>query len=587
MPTIKTYEAGPGELKPNEIGSAAEVRAGTVAREYTDQTARLMRESGAIIDRSFHEIGSSVTSFVEKAQANTDAQALLEANKDSANLDLAYNDKIGEMGKPTKDDQGNTVFPSLADTKTAAAQQLKDYDEAQQVIRDKMVAAGASQKALNAHDERALEHKTMITHKTAAEVHAMAGVEATANAEKLTNSAAEYASSNPGDLDVILKGLDKDWGNTFGAPGVLGSEAQKAMAGELDKAKRHVITQAAEGMARAGGDLNDPNTGLGQANRLIHDPKYTPYIGSNTNAMTQRLLTVQREEMAERRLQSQEQDRAEKKAADNRFAQATTDGKVFDPRKDPYYQKNPEWGHTVEGMVQANREFDLHINQPDPVVSDKARDQLFNQLVVSGRASVDPDAAQHRVDVAFGVEHSISRPQYDQLTHDIAGAARPENKQFNDDMRQFMNDYKATITGNLDPMKLSIAGGQAEYKVRKLIQDEAEKVRQGLNPNTKDPRDLLNPDSKAFIGNTQKFKDSLVTREQVRQQRTEARTRGEPGTSAANPVTVPQGQDFGKWVGGQKPGTYFMYNGKLRQVPQPEATPSASQKGLLDSLMGR
>lgn len=578
MPNIKTYEAGAGDLHPSEMASAAYVRSGNVEREYTDQTARLMRETGSLIEQSFKEVGGAVTKYTDKAQAYTDSQATLEANKDSAALDLAYNDKIGEMGKPTKDQTtGETSFPSLADTTTQASQHLKDYQEAQNHIREKMVAAGASQKALAAHDERALEHQTMIAHKTAAEVHTLAGVEATANAEKLVNSAASYASSNPGDLDTILGGLEKDWASTFGASGVLGSEAQKAMAGELDKAKRNVITQAAEGMARAGGDLNDSSTGLGQANKLIHDPKYAPYIGTNTDAMQRRLLTVQREEAQERRLQQQEQDRGEKKEADARFAKATTDGEVFDPRKDPYYQKNPEWGHTVEGMVQANREFDLHINQPDPVKSDQARDQLFNQLVVSGRAGVDPDAAQHRVDVAYGVEHSITKAQHQELSQQIAGASRPDNKQFNDDTRAFMSDYKATITGNLDPMKLSIAGGQAEYKVRKLIQTEAEKVRQGLNPDTKDPRDLLDPDSPAFIGNTQKFKDLLVTRDQVRQQRTEARERGAPGSSASSPVQFPQGQDFGKWATTQKPGTYFMYQGKLRQIP-PSAAPPAQQQ---------
>src|SRR5258708_2778766 len=204
MPQIKSYEAGPGDLKPSEIGSATNVRAGTVAREYTDQTARLMRESGSILDRSFHEIGSAVTTAVDHAQATTDAQATLEANKDASALDLSFSNKIDEMGKPTKDPQtGETKQPSLADATQFSAQQTELYKDAQDHIREKMVAAGASKRALANHDERALERQTMIQHKMIAETHAIAGAEAAQNIEKFTNTAAEMASSNPGDLPAI------------------------------------------------------------------------------------------------------------------------------------------------------------------------------------------------------------------------------------------------------------------------------------------------------------------------------------------------------------------------------------------------
>jgi len=564
MANIKTFDASEAEttLRPSETASAAYIRAGTVAREYTDQAARLMRETGEAWGKAFREVGQGVESIADHAQATTDAQAMLEANKDSSALDLKSITDIQEMGKPKLDPKsGDMETATTAEATQAAATMHDNYAQAQQAIRDKMVAAGASQKALTTFDERAQERQAQHAAHLNAEVHSIAGIEATTNFTKSTDVAAALASASPGDLDLILSGWRKDTNAIF-ATGVFSKEAAEAMGEKAVVAQRQRVTSGIEAMARSGPE------GVNQALQAIHDPKYSPYIGVNINALTNTVTRFAREEAVEKREQAAEADKRDKDAANARVGAYNQDRQPGDPlynfKDDPYARKNPEWARTTKKQI-------------DPELSDKTRDQFFNSLVVSGQASKDPEKAQHDVDVAYG-QRQLSKADHQELTQQITHAQSPEGKRIYAEMKDFLGPegYGPKIRGELPGglLKDPGASGIAMHDARTYVQQRIQEIQEGRDSATKNPMDLFREGSKVFLGDDKAFTSKYVTPGQKLQDLKDMGNALRNKTPSATNMKAPpkglQGPALSDWFKNNvKPGEWAMTPNGPRQKPMP------------------
>jgi hypothetical protein len=452
-----------------------------------------------------------------------------------------------------------------------------------------MVASGASKKALDHFDERAEERQAQNAHRLNAQVHTMAGIEATNNFEKLTDSAAGLAAASPGDLDNILQGWRSDVNHAMGT-GVLSPEAAKAMGPKAIEAQRRIITQALDAKARSGPE------GMNQYMQDIHDPKYAPFIGTKIDALVQHGIQIAREERVEQRLQQEDADRAEKKEADARVGEYNQNRKPGDPMydmsKDPYAKKNPEWGARMEAVNKADRDYQLHNNQPDPQLADKRRGELFDDLIVGGKAQQDPDAAQAAVDKSYG-KHEISKVEHQELTGQINNAARPENSALNRDRTSFFGPqgYGPSLTG-------PSIGGLGEYKPEAAAATHAAKnyaaqreddIRQGKVAESKDPRDLYKEGSKVFLGTDPSFTKYFRSLDQNIDAATNAMTGKQP-TPQQPTSQLPPGMEKNQpaaldYIRKLPPGTVVQTPwGPVMSPKKPDAPRTGPRPGLLDDI---
>jgi hypothetical protein len=595
MPKFAEYDVPQGlSLRPSETGSAAWVRAGTEAREIHQQVANGLREIGAGWEKTLHTLGSQVNSFQEKAQANADGQAMLQANSDTAALDEQQSNAIDTLGKATFNPQtGQMDLPDLGAATKQAAQLHDQYQQGFAAIRAKMVATGASDKALNRFDNVVVERQSTMTRKLQAEHSALVGEHMENNLQRSAESTAALAAQNPGQLDEIMNRWRNDTAAAVGN-GAIDTNTLAHLEGPLAAAQRHIITNAIDGAARSG------EGGVQQALDMIQDKRYSPYIGNDTEALTRHVLETAKSAASEKTAQAREQDKMERDSAEVRIDQQMRQRQPGDPlpsvRDDPYSVKNPEWASKKEGELLRDREAASGFEKTDPVASNRTKMSWFSSRIVGGLADTDPTRARDELRTLYGAG-SLNEKDYREMLGEVDRVVKPEEAGINKERSTFFSprNFGGWIAGPELPGGGGLAkpdAGKNMYEAQSYAKTREDEIRQGKVPGVTNPSELYRPGSKVYLPDDPKFQqykftlnDKMDAIQNALGGGGEAPRANMPGQSAMGPAAQPtgppgsQGNPFPmdnapKGTVPGKPGEYFTWHGQVYMVPQPSVPQS-------------